>query len=93
MAAGAYYEGWTVATGAKVAPVLQLNATYRARDGGSEGDSDNTGYTRLLLMPGLEIDYRRMSITLDLGLPVHMNVNGDQLVSRQYWRLNVSQRF
>ncbi|HVN42022.1 MAG TPA: hypothetical protein VMT50_04510, partial [Steroidobacteraceae bacterium] len=92
-ALGAYYEGWALGPSAKVAPVLEFNATWRARDGGSEGDPENTGYTRLLVTPGLEFDVASLAIYLDVGLPVYMNAHANQLVSSRFWRLNLSHRF
>ena len=89
-AIGAYYEGWQVASTVKVAPVLQISATYRGHDGGAFGHPGDSGYTRLLATPGIEADVGRVSVFLDVGLPVFVNVSGNQLVSSAFWRLNLS---
>jgi hypothetical protein len=91
--AGVYYEGWTLAPGVKIAPVLQLSGSVRDHDGGALGMPGDSGYTRILVTPGLELDARRVSAYLDVGLPVLTNVSGNQLVSSQFWRLNLSYRF
>ncbi len=92
-AAGAYYEGWQLSPTAKIAPVLQLNATYRGHDGGPDGHPEDSGYTRLLVTPGVQVDISKLSLFLDVGLPVHTNVSGNQLVGSQFWRLNMSYQF
>jgi hypothetical protein len=91
--AGVYYEGWALAPTVKIAPVLQLSASYRDHDGGPLGQPGDSGYSRVLVTPGLELDASRVSAYLDVGLPVHTNVSGNQLVSARFWRLNLSYRF
>jgi hypothetical protein len=91
--AGVYYEGWQVSPKVKIAPVLQFNATYRGHDGGPDGHPQDTGYTRVLVSPGVQVDAARLSVFLDVGLPVHTNVSGNQLVSSQFWRMNLSYHF
>lgn len=91
--AGAYYEGWQLSPNVKIAPVLQLNATYRGHDGGPDGHPGDSGYTRVMLAPGVQVDVSRVSVFLDVGLPVRTNVSGNQLVSSQFWRMNVSVHF
>lgn len=90
VAAGAYYEGWQVSPSVKIAPVLQVSATYRGHDGGPSGHPEDSGYTRLLATPGIEVDIGRVTAFVDLGLPVFVNASGNQLVSSQFWRLNLS---
>ena len=92
-AAGAYYEGWRVSPDIKVAPVLQLNASLRGHDGGTQGHPEDSGYTRLLVTPGVEIDVDQLSVYVDVGLPVYVNTTGNQLVSTRFWRMNASYRF
>lgn len=92
-AAGAYYEGWTVSPDVKVAPVLQLNASVRGHDGGTQGHPLDSGYTRLLVTPGVEVDVNQLSVYVDVGLPVYVNTSGNQLVSSRFWRMNMSYRF
>jgi len=92
-AAGAYYEGWNVSTAVKVAPVLQVNATYRGHDGGPDGHPGDSGYTRVLLTPGVEVNVDKVAVYFDVGLPVYRNSSGNQLVSSEFWRVNLSYRF
>jgi len=93
IAAGAYFEGWRVTSAVKVTPMLQFSVTYRGHDGGPEGDPANTGYTRLLVMPGLELDAKGLTVSVDAGLPIYASVSGDQLVSSLFLRVNANHRF
>jgi hypothetical protein len=78
-AAGVSYQGWTVGT-AQIAPVFQVIASYRGRDGGT-GDPDNTGYARLLVAPGLKADFGTWTLYADAEHPVLQSVNGNQLIA------------
>ena len=91
--AGAYYEGWALGPTVKIAPVLQLSASYREHDGGEMAMPDDTGYSRVLVTPGVELDAGKVTAYLDVGLPVYTNVRGNQLISSQFWRFNLSYRF
>jgi hypothetical protein len=91
-AAGLYYEGlgsarWTLT------PILQLNASVRARDGGPDAAPDDSGYRRLVLNPGLELAHGDLRVYLGAGFSVVNDVNGYQLIAREYFRLTVSTHF
>lgn len=80
--------------GIKVAPVLQLVGTLRWRDGGSNGDADNTGYERVMITPGLEFSLNKDArVYTDVGLPVYQHVRGEQLVAPAYAKLVISRAF
>jgi hypothetical protein len=91
--AGAYYEGWNVAPNVKIAPVLQVSASYRGHDGGPLGLPDQSGYTRVVVNPGIEADIGHVSVFFDVGFPVWVNVTGDQLVASQLYRMNLAYHF
>lgn len=79
-AAGISYDGgWTLGH-AQIAPVFQAIVSYRGRDGGI-GDPANTGYTRLLLSPGVRADFGTWKLYSDIEVPVAQTVNGNQLVA------------
>jgi hypothetical protein len=93
-AAGVYYDGVSLAGGkVKVAPVLQLIASDRASDHGAEGDPDNSGYRRLMVSPGVEIDAGAFKLYGDVELPVYQHVKGQQLTAPAMVKLIVSRRF
>ena len=89
-ALGLSYEGWRFSNGWRLAPLLQLDAAYRAHDGGAAGDPANTGYTRALLTPGLELDAGRVRLYADFSSAVYTNVSGNQLVARTTYKVVVS---
>ncbi len=91
--AGAYFEGWDVLPSWKLAPVLQVNASYRGHDGGGRGDPANSGYERLLVTPGVQLNADQFSVYVDVGIPVYVNSSGNQLVAAAFYRLNLSHRF
>lgn len=92
-AAGGYYAGWSLGRSVKVAPVLQVTGLYRGRDGGSMGHPEDSGYTRLVITPGIEIDVSRVRVYMDAGFAVYNNMNGNQLVAKQFYKVSVSYGF
>jgi len=93
VALGAYYEGWQLGEGAKLSPVAQLRAVHRLEDGGPDGHPEDTGYTRLLASPGLELSAGNWRFYADVALPLYTNVRGNQLVASRLWKLNVAYHF
>ncbi|HEY3638168.1 MAG TPA: hypothetical protein VGK90_08435, partial [Rhizomicrobium sp.] len=66
---------------ARIAPVFQLIASNRGRDSDAYGDPDNTGYTRLIASPGIEVDQNSWKIYADVEIPVYQDMNGNQLIA------------
>jgi hypothetical protein len=93
VATGVYYEGTRKTGDFHVTPLLQLVGTWRDRDGGAEAEPDETGYTRLLISPGIEVDYGQTSFHADVGLPVYQDVNADQLTAPVLFKFSISRRF
>ena len=76
---GAYYNGWTFGEANKVAPILELLASARGSDNGVLANEDASGYRRLLVSPGVELDLGRFRIYADIQAPLYQYYNGDQL--------------
>jgi len=91
-ALGAYYNGWSV-SGVKVTPIAEILNSYRSRDRGWAADPTGSGYERILLTPGIELDYKRVMVYFDVGFPVYQYTNGDQLVSSALYKVTVSYMF
>ena len=91
--AGVHFSGWSFWSNGKVAPVLQLKGVYRDHDGGPLGDRENSGYTRLLLAPGAQLEVGKVSVYVDLGIPLFTHTTGNQLVAPLLWKLNVGYHF
>jgi hypothetical protein len=58
-----------------MAPVLQFVGSYRQHDTGINADPLNSGYTRLLVAPGLEVRLDNIRIYADVRLPIYQYTN------------------
>ena len=90
---GAYARGWSFGEHLAVTPILQLTAAYRGHDGGTDGHPEDTGSTRLLVSPGIEVHLNKVRIYAEAGFSVHDNVSGNQLVSRRNFKLTAFYSF
>jgi len=59
--------------------MLTLYGAFRSHDQGSESNAPNSGYERLLLVPGGEIKLWILRFYADFEVPVFQHYNGDQL--------------
>ena len=73
--------------------MLELVNSERWKDSGRASDRPNTGYSRLILTPGVEVGAGNVKVFADLGLPVYMDMNGNQLVSQLFPKLTISYMF
>jgi hypothetical protein len=92
LAVGAYYDRWRIGD-VKVAPLAQVIGSNRWRDQGILADPTDSGYQRLLLAPGVELDRGPVHVYGDVGFPVYQFVNGNQLAAKELFKLNVSYDF
>lgn len=90
---GAYYEGWSTHEALKFSPVAQLRVAYRRADGGADAMSADTGYSRILVSPGMEVAWQGWRVYADVALPIYTNARGNQLFANELWKLNVSHHF
>jgi hypothetical protein len=74
-ALGSYYNAGSVVGNDKIAPLLQLLGSYRLHDTGVNADTQDSGYRRLLISPGVEYDVEAIRLYADVELPVYQNVN------------------
>jgi hypothetical protein len=80
-AVGLYYTGWSAGR-VGIVPIGQLIASERLSDGGeNSADPTASGYTRILLAPGIEFNVHPVTIYADVEVPVFQHVTGDQLTS------------
>ena len=91
-AAGVYYDAWKIGT-VKVAPLAQVVGSHRWSDSGTLSNAPNSGYSRVLLAPGLEFDTARIRVYADVGFPVYQYTTGNQLVASELFKLNVGYHF
>ena len=91
--AGVYFEGWSTHRQLKFSPIAQLRVAYRRADGGADALVNDTGYSRILVAPGLEIASGKLRVYTDVAVPVYTNARGNQLFPNEMWKLNASYHF
>ena len=80
-ALGTFYDFGKVGPLAELAPFLSVLGSVRTHDLGSEANTPNSGYDRMLLAPGGEIGFRNFHWYADIEFPIFQFVNGNQLTT------------
>jgi len=91
-AAGIDYKGISFGR-LRISPLAQVIVSERTSDYGAAASSDNSGYTRILLSPGIEFHFHPVKVYADVELPVFQHVTGNQVVAPALFKLNVSYMF
>jgi hypothetical protein len=88
-----YYTGLKIG-GVGITPIAQVIGSVRRQDSGSAAaDPVASGYQRVLLSPGVEVNVHPFIFYADVELPVYCNTNGDQLIGSFLIKGSVSYRF
>ena len=77
----------------KVSPVTQWRAVHRRPDGGVSALAADTGYSRVLVSPGVEVAKGKERVNADVAVPLYTNARGDPLFANEMWNLNASYHF
>ena len=92
-AVGLYYAGWTIGR-VKVSPVAQILISERTSDGGGESAHPvASGYQRVLLSPGIEVDIHQLKFYADAEVPVYQNFVGNQIAAAVAVKATVAYEF
>ena len=91
-AVGFYVDGIHLGK-VQIQPLGQMLVSNRASDQGPNANPQNSGYQRVLLSPGFQIDIHPIRIYADAELPVIQSVVGQQLISQCMVKVNVSYMF
>jgi hypothetical protein len=100
-AAGIYYKGWLFHH-VNITPVAQVIASERTSDQGAEASGGkldpplgeiDSGYQRIMLSPGIELDMHPVSFYADVEVPVFLDFRGNQVVARWLFKAYVSYHF
>jgi hypothetical protein len=92
-AEGVYYT-MRLSGPVKLSPLFQLIESLRTRDNGNNAANPvASGYERLILSPGIELDAHPMSFYADLEFPVVQHFTGEQLVAPVMVKVSVSYMF
>ena len=79
--------------GLRLSPVAQVIGSTREHDTGPAADPLDSGYDRVMISPGLELNTKRWRLYGDVELPVYQRVNGNQLVAPALMKLTFSRSF
>jgi hypothetical protein len=83
-----------VAEGATVAPLLQVIESARTSDGGKAAAHPvASGFHRLVLSPGIEVNAGPVMVYGDVEVPVYIHVTGDQLIAPVLFKAMVGFKF
>ena len=89
---GVHYDG--LEPKYRLVPLVQVITSIRSHDSGVASDPDNTGFQRLFISPGIELDItQNWKIHGDFEFPVYTHVNGYQLVAPWLFNTSVSYHF
>ena len=91
--AGVTYNSGTIADTAAILPILQLIGSLRDHDSGEAANPADSGYSRLLLSPGVDIVLPRWTLHAEVALPLYQNVSGNQLIAQQMIKTSIAYRF
>lgn len=92
-AVGVYYSFSGILGAGKLSPTLQTIASKRWSDSGVNADPADSGYTRMLIAPGLEFDTGAVKLYGDIEVPFYQQVRGNQLVAPVLTKFMVGYNF
>ena len=100
-AGGVYYKGFSYA-GVGIVPLAQVLGSFRMSDSGANAsgganddpaDGPDSGYERILLSPGLELNMHPWMLYGDAEFPVYQHMTGNQLVAPVLFKVSLSFMF
>ncbi len=92
-ALGIYFNGFTLGR-VGITPIAQIIGAARGQDtGANSADPVASGYERLLLSPGIEIDLHPLMLYADVELPVYERFTGEQLAASYLVKMVISYKF
>jgi hypothetical protein len=92
-ALGIYFNGLTLGR-VGITPIAQIIAAARAEDtGANSANPVASGYERVLLSPGIEINLHPIMVYADVELPVYERFTGEQLAASYLVKMVVSYKF
>jgi hypothetical protein len=93
-AVGAHYNRFTADGGKiRITPVLQMLVSQRAHDSGINADPSDSGYTRAIVSPGVEVGMGDWSVYADVEVPIYQFYNGNQLAAPEAVKVILSRNF
>jgi hypothetical protein len=91
-AGGIDYKGLTIGR-VRISPLAQIIVSERTSDRGSNASTDNSGYQRVMLSPGIEFHVHPVKIYADAEFPVFQHFTGNQLAAPVLFKVSLSFMF
>jgi hypothetical protein len=76
-----------------IMPVLQVIASSRMHDSGPTSDPLDSGYTRVLIAPGVDVSFNDWTLHSEVDFPIYQNVIGNQLTAAALFKTNIAYNF
>lgn len=90
-ALGVYYAAYNdVISGTLVTPLIQIVGSHRQHDSGPASAPGDSGYNRLMISPGIEVDAGDWKLYGDAEIPVYQDMTGNQLVAPVLFKVILS---
>ncbi len=79
----------------KLAPIAQFTASQKGKDAGEKAADHNlnSGYSQVFFNPAIEVGVGEYRLYADVGFPIYRQVNGNQLVSQNTFKVIVGKSF
>jgi len=91
--AGVSYDAGSLGNGIEVSPLLQLIASTRMHDSGADSSPGDSGYSRVLISPGLDVNIDNWTLHAEVDVPIYQNVIGNQLTAPDLIKTNIAYSF
>ncbi|HEX3429282.1 MAG TPA: hypothetical protein VHT03_00215 [Rhizomicrobium sp.] len=99
-AAGLAYDFGPRGAFSDIMPLVQLIDSWRAHDSGANADPPNSGYERVLVAPGFQVQIDKFRIFADVELPIYQYANAasaggtrGQLMASALWGVQLAYDF
>jgi len=74
-------------------PTLQIIASTRMHDSGAAANPMDSGYSRVLLSPGVDVNFKSWTLHAEVDIPIYQNVIGNQLTAPELFKTNIAYNF
>lgn len=94
-ATGLYYNLGQFGKISKITPILQFTGSKKGEDSGwaDPSHNPNSGYSMVFFAPGVEVAFKQFKLYADIEFPVYRNVNGNQLVPQNLYKVILGYNF
>ncbi|MDE2183410.1 MAG: hypothetical protein KGJ78_10360 [Alphaproteobacteria bacterium] len=90
--AGVSYDTGRIG-GIELSPLFQVLGSTRRHDSGPEAKLTDSGYSRIILAPGVDFGIDSWIVHAEVDFPVYQNVIGNQLVASTLFKSSIAYAF